>query len=84
MASTTGTSALLAIVAALGSFFATFSGRPIIGLLAALAALPLGVLGLVMSVSPRVSGGILSIIAIVLGAFGLLAALLGLFGILLS
>jgi hypothetical protein len=84
MASKTGTNAVLAILAAIGSYVATFSGRPVIGLLAALLALPLGVLGLVMAASPRVSGGILSIFAIVLAIFGLGIALLALLGMLIA
>jgi hypothetical protein len=83
MASKTGTNAVLAILAAIGSYVATFSGRPVIGLLAALLALPLGVLGLVMAASPRVSGGILSIFAIVLAIFGLGIALLVMLGMLI-
>jgi len=80
----TGISATLAIVAAIGSYFASFSGHPVIGFLAALTALPLGVVGLVMAASPRISGGILSIIAILLAVFGLGLALLVLLGVLLT
>jgi hypothetical protein len=80
MEAKTGTAATLAIVAAVGSFILTCMGRPGVALLAALVSIPLGVVGLVMSVSPRVSGGILSIAAIALGALGLIAALLGIAG----
>lgn len=83
MANKTGTSALLAIVAAVGSFFATFSGRPVIGLLAALVSLPLGALGLIMSVSPWIGGGILSIVALIFGSLGLVIAILGILGIII-
>jgi hypothetical protein len=79
----TGLSAMLAIIAAIGSYLATFTGRPIIGLLAALAALPLGVIGLVMAASPRVSGGVLSIVAIALAVFAIGIALLGIIGIII-
>jgi hypothetical protein len=76
----TGILAIIAILAAIGSFILTFSGRPVFGLLAALAAVPLGVAGLVMAASPRVSGGIMSIVAIVLAVFGLGVAVLGFVG----
>jgi len=79
----TGTSATVSIIAAIGSYLLTFSGRPVYGLLAALLSLPLGVLGLVSAASPRVSGGILSIIAIVLGLIGLSVAILGMIGVII-
>jgi hypothetical protein len=79
----TGFSAMLAIIAAVGSYLATFTGHPIIGLLAALAALPLGILGLVMAASPRISGGIMSIVAIILAVLALGVALLGILGVII-
>ncbi|MDA8163519.1 MAG: hypothetical protein M0017_00610 [Desulfobacteraceae bacterium] len=78
-----GLSAVLSIIAAIGSYAATFSKHPIIGLLAALAALPLGVIGLIMAASPRVRGGIVSIAAILLAIFALGIALLGIIGVIL-
>ncbi|MBE0596819.1 MAG: hypothetical protein IH614_06105 [Desulfuromonadales bacterium] len=75
-----GTGAILAIVAAIGSYVLSFSGRPGFGLLAALIALPLGVFGLVRAASPRVSGGIMSIVAIALAIFAIGVAVLGLIG----
>lgn len=65
----TSTMAIVSIVAAIGSFFMTFSGHQIAGLIAALVSIPCGIIGFVMAASPRVSGGILSIIAIFLGIF---------------
>lgn len=79
----TGTVAVIAILCAIGSYLATFTGHPIIGLLAAIFAIGLGVIGLVISVSPRVGGGIISIIAIVLGVFGIGVAVLGLVGVII-
>jgi hypothetical protein len=84
VANKTGTSAILAILAAIGSYVATFSGRPIIGLVVALLALPFGVLGLISAASPRISGGILSIVAIVLAIFGLGLAILVMLGMLVT
>jgi len=79
----TGTFATLAIVAAVGSYIATFTGHPIVGLLAALASIPLGLLGLLMAASPKVGGGLLSIFSMVLGVCGLGVAVLGLVGVIL-
>jgi hypothetical protein len=79
----TGTFATIAIIAAIGSLVLTFIGSPVIGLLAAFAALPLGIIGLISAASPKVGGGILSIVAIVLGIFGLGIAVLGIVGVIL-
>lgn len=79
----TGFSATLAIIAAIGSYLATFTGHPIVGLLVALAALPLGILGLIMAASPRVGGGIISIVAILLAVFAIGIALLGTLGVII-
>ncbi len=67
----TGIFATMAIIAAIVSYFLTFSGHKLIGVLAALLSIPLGISGFVMAASPRVSGGILSIIAIVAGVFAI-------------
>lgn len=79
----TGTVAVIALISAIGSYVATFTGHPIIGLLAAILAVGLGVVGLVISVSPRVTGGIMSIISIALGVFGIGVAVLGLIGVII-
>jgi hypothetical protein len=76
----TGTAATLAIVAALGAWLATFTGHPVWGLILALVAIPLGAIGLVRAASPRVSGGILSIVAIIVAVLGLGVAGLGMVG----
>lgn len=75
-----GLSATLAIVAAIGSFILTFAGHPLFGLLAALFSIPLGAIGVFMSASPRVGGGLMSIIAIVIGLIAIGVAVLGMFG----
>ncbi|MEX2671219.1 MAG: hypothetical protein WD294_03800 [Phycisphaeraceae bacterium] len=79
----TGIVAIIAIICAIGSYLATFTGSPILGLIAALAAAGLGIVGLAISVSPKVGGGIMSIIAIVLGVFGIGVAILGLIGVII-
>ncbi len=77
----TGMAATLAIIAAVGSYVATCTGHPVWGFVAALISIPLGILGLVFSASPRVGGGILSIASIVLGGIGLVLAILGMVGV---
>jgi hypothetical protein len=77
----TGTAATASIVAAIGSFLLTFTGHPLLGLLAGIAALPLGIIGMVMAASPRVSGGILSLAAILIGAVAIAVGLLGVIGV---
>ena len=64
---------ILAIVAAVGSFIVNNAAGKF-GL--AIAAVLLGLVGMIRAVSPRVSGGILSISAVVIAVFGLLAAIL--------
>lgn len=64
---------ILSIVCALGSFF-VHSG--VFGLLLAVAAVALGAVGFFLAASPRVSGGILSLVAIVLGLIGTVFAVL--------
>lgn len=76
-----GIAATLAILAAGISYALTCSGHPIWGLLLALLSIPLGLAGLVMAASPRVSGGILSIVAVALGAIGILVSVLGIVGV---
>lgn len=73
----TGTLALGAIIAAIVSFILTLSGSPIIGLVCGLISIPLGIFGVMMSASPRVGGGLLSIAAIVLGVIAIGFAVLG-------
>lgn len=76
----TGTAATLAIIAAIGGFVLIFTGNPGWGLLVELFAGVLGAVGLIMAASPRVSGGMLSIAAIVLAVLGLGISVLGLIG----
>lgn len=76
----TGIAATLSIIAAVGSYIATCAGHPAWGLFAALLSLPLGLVGVVMSASPRVKGGMLSIVAIIFGLAGVTVAILGITG----
>ncbi len=72
----TGTLATLAIIAAIASYFLTFSEHHLAGLIVAIVAIPLGIGGFVMAASPRVSGGVISIISILLGVFAIGIAVL--------
>lgn len=72
----TGVAATLSIVAAIGAYVLTCVGQPGWGLLAAIFSIPLGLIGFVMAASPKVSGGILSIVAIILGALATIISLL--------
>jgi hypothetical protein len=72
----TGTFASLAIIAAIVSYLFTFTGHGLLAILAALISIPLGIGGFVMAASPRVSGGIISIISILLGVFAIGVAIL--------
>lgn len=81
MVQRTGTAATSSIVAAIGSFFLTFTGNPVWGVLAGIIALPLGIIGLIMAASPRVSGGILSLSAILFRAIAIAISILGIIGV---
>lgn len=80
VAQRTGTLATLAILAAIGGIIVTFTGHPVWGLIIDLIAIPLGIGGLVMAASPRVSGGVASIVAIIVAVIGLGLAVLGMIG----
>ncbi|MFA9479435.1 hypothetical protein ACERK3_14190 [Phycisphaerales bacterium AB-hyl4] len=80
----TGIAATISIIAAIGSYVTTCAGHPIWGFVLALVSIPLGVVGLVISASPRVTGGMISIAAIVLGGLGLIVAIFGMLGVLVT
>lgn len=69
---------VVAILAALGSFFLSSQGREILALVAAIFAIGAGLVGGLKALSPRVSGGMLSIVAVVLGAIAIVVALIAL------
>ena len=70
---------VVAIAAAIGSFVLSANGREILALVAALVAICAGLLGGLRALSPRVSGGILSIAAVLLGLIAVIVAVLALF-----
>jgi hypothetical protein len=67
---------IVAIIAAIVSFYLSSRGSEGFALLAALVAIGAGFVGGMKALSPRVSGGILSIIAVVLGAIAVIVALI--------
>ncbi len=79
----TGTSATMSIVAAVGSYMLTFTGHPLWGLMSGIVSLPLGFIGMIFAASPRVSGGILSLTAILLGAFAIVLSIMGIIGVII-
>lgn len=69
---------IFAILCALGSFFLSARGHEFLALLAAFVAIGAGLLGGLKALSPRVSGGMLSILAVVLGLIAIVVALIAL------
>ena len=69
---------IVAIIAAVISFYLSSQGREMWALLSAFVAIGAGLVGGIKALSPRVSGGILSIIAVVLGAIAVVVALIAL------
>jgi hypothetical protein len=69
-------SSLIAIAAAVGSFVLSYNAREGWALLAAFVAIGFGLLGSLKALSPRVSGGILSLMAIGLGVLATVVALI--------
>ena len=67
------------ILAAIAAFI-SFKAGAFFGLLLAIGAIVLGLLGVVLALSPRVRGGMVSVIAIAAGAIGIIAALFKLIG----
>jgi hypothetical protein len=69
---------VFAIIAAFVSFYFSSQGREFLGMICALLAIGAGLLGGLRALSPRVSGGILSIIAVVLGVIAVLVSIVAL------
>lgn len=67
------TASIIAIGCALGSFFVDHAA---LKLLLVVIAIMAGLVGLLRSIHPNVSGGLLSIVAIVVAAIGFVVALL--------
>ena len=69
---------IVAIIAALVSFYFSSKGREFVALICAFVAIGAGLVGGFKALSPRVSGGILSIVAVALGAIAVIVALIAL------
>ena len=74
-----GTSAILAVIASLGSMFLSCSGRPMWGLILAILTIPFGLIGFIRAASPEISGGFASIFSILIGVVGIAVALIAMF-----
>jgi hypothetical protein len=76
----TSAAATIAIIAAIIGWIVLFAAYPGWAFLLNIIAVVAGIFGLVLAASPRVSGGIASIIGIVLGAVGIILAIFGMAG----
>ena len=75
-----GVAALLALFSAVAGLIIVFAGKPGLGLLFEISAAVLGIIGVVMAVSPRANREIMSIIAIAIAVFGIGVSVLGVIG----
>ncbi|HKJ64135.1 MAG TPA: hypothetical protein VJ969_01950 [Desulfopila sp.] len=78
-----GSAATIALIAAIVSFILTFTGSPIWALVVALVAVGAGILGVLMAASPKIGGGLMSILAIILGVLDTGIAVLGIVGVII-
>ncbi|MFT3786617.1 MAG: hypothetical protein QM770_10685 [Tepidisphaeraceae bacterium] len=69
---------IVAILCAIASFAFSFNGREVWALFAAFIAIAAGLIGGAKSLSPRVSGGIISLSAVALGVLAVFVALIAL------
>ena len=74
-----GTSAILAVVASLGSMFLSCSGRPMWGLILAILSIPFGLVGFIRAASPEIKGGLASIFSILIGVVGIAVSVIAMF-----
>ena len=72
------TASIVAIGCAIGSFYTSSHHHQLFGFLLAIVAIAAGLLGGLRALSPKVSGGILSIVAVVLGVIAIVFSLLAL------
>jgi hypothetical protein len=76
----TGAAATVAIILAIAGIISVFIGHPVWAFLVELAAVAAGAIGFFMAASPRVSGGLMSIVAIIIALLGLGLAVLAMLG----
>jgi hypothetical protein len=65
------TASIVAILCALGSFWMSGHGRELWGFILSIVSILAGLIGGIKALSPRVSGGILSMAAVALGLIAL-------------
>ena len=70
------TVSIIATVCAIASFVLSARSREFLALVTAVVAIGAGLLGGLRALSPRVSGGILSILAVLLGAIAVVVAVI--------
>ncbi len=78
-----GSVATIAIIAAIGSFVLTLTGHVVWGLIVALFTIVLGIIGIIISASPKIGGGLLSTLSIVLGVLDVGISVLGFIGVII-
>ena len=76
----TSTAAILALFVAVVGVIMVFTGKPGWGMLLEVIAATLGAIGFFMAASPRISGGALSVFAILLAVVGIGLSVLGVIG----
>lgn len=77
----TGVAATIAIIAAIGGIIASLAGHPFWGFLILAIAIIAGLAGMAMSASPKVGGGLMSLVAVVIAVFGLGLSVLVMVGV---
>ena len=78
-----GTVAIIAILSAISSLMLTLSGHPVAGLVAAFVAIITGFIGVVVSASPKIGGGLVSTLAIIAGVVDTAIAIIAILGVVL-
>lgn len=78
-----GTAATVSIVGAIAGYIVLFSKHPVWALVLSIVAAMAGLIGLIAAASPRVGGGIMSIVALILSAILLILSILGIIGAIL-
>ena len=76
----TGTATIIALAAAVLGVVLVIAGNPGWALVLEVSAAVLGTVGFFMAASPRIGGGALSILAIVIAVFGIGLSVLGVIG----
>ena len=76
----TGSTAIMALVAAIFGVVLIIAGNPGWALVLEVSAAVLGAVGFFMAATPHISGGALSILAIVIAVFGIGLSILGVIG----